>query len=137
MIRFYVKRDTTLSLYQGNEQKHSLTAGEWTEVRMTRNGSGTYDIIVSGGTSNGVFSPITNLNEIEFNCNKAGDNDGIFYFSNLMVDSDSYVPMVEEKLSIDLCVNSTGTKEAQELTAAETSLGITLVTKLTFDGLAA
>ena len=134
VIRFYVKRDTTLSLYQGNQQRYSLTGGEWTEVRMTKNGSGTYDVTVSGGTKITDFAPITNLNEIEFNCNKAGENDGIFYFSNLMVDSDSYVPMVEEKLSIDLCVNSTGTKEAQELTAAETSLGITSVTKLTFDG---
>ena len=99
VIRFYVKRDTTLSLYQGNEQETFSDGRRMDGVRMTRNGSGTYDIIVSGGTSNGVFSPITNLNEIEFNCNKAGDNDGIFYFSNLMVDSDSYVPMVEEKLA--------------------------------------
>ena len=50
---------------------------------------------------------INKLNEINFNCNKSGENDGIFYFSNLMVDSDSYVPMKEEKLSLDLCANST------------------------------
>lgn len=43
---------------------------------------------------------INKLNEI--NCNKFGENDGISYFSNLMVDSDSYVPMKEEKLSLDL-----------------------------------
>lgn len=134
VILFFVKRDTTCSLYQGNDQKYSLTSGEWVEVRMVRNSSGTYDVIVSGGTKVKDFSPITNLNQINFNCNKSGENDGIFYFSNLMVDSDSYVPMEEEKLSIDLFANSIGTKEEQPLTETETSLGITSVTKLTFDG---
>lgn len=72
---------------------------------------------------------INKLNEI--NCNKFGENDGISYFSNLMVDSDSYVPMKEEKLSLDLCANSTKRRKTRNLPQRKLRLALTSVTKLT------
>lgn len=72
---------------------------------------------------------INKLNEI--NCNKFGENDGISYFSNLMVDSDSYVPMKEEKLSLDLCAKSTKRRKTRNLPQRKLRLALTSVTKLT------
>ncbi len=106
-LKFYIQKGTDGTLYHstsGNwdDRKYELTAEEWAEVTLTKNGEGTYDVAVSGAKEINAYAPIASLNEIAISA-----SNGVCYVSNLMGVLDpakvvTYVDVADEVFALSM-----------------------------------
>ncbi len=82
-VKFYVQRINGGKLVIDGKD-YASTDGSFAEIKFVKNGTA-YDLYVNGEKIE-LTNPITNLNQILFNINQ-----GSFKYSDILVDSDSYI----------------------------------------------